>query len=348
MISDHQKPRSFSSRSLQIAFLLLAFAHVPFFVLQCQRLWSLEYYQFFPFAFLAFGWLFHTRHLRGAFRWDRFNTVLVAVDICLLTAGTLMNSPLSVYSGALLLCLAVCRSFADVDFERSLGYLFLLPLITLRPPLMYDEKVINWLQTITTKVGSRLLNHFEILHVREGNILAFPGKRFLVEEACSGVQSLFTVLFLAMLIVCGYRRRWMHSAFVVCAAFGFAGIMNILRVCVISIAWSQFRIDLSTGWQHDAMGYIALATAAFLVFSTDAFMEFFLAPVPDSRGAGISLLFRNPFIVRWNRMFRNRLRSTQPKPVATSINTSRVIDQVLLGFAVLISGSTLTLQWLAL
>ena len=38
------------------------------------------------------------------------------------------------------------------------------------------------------------------LHLRRGNIIELPDKQLLVEEACSGVQSLFTVLFLAVLI----------------------------------------------------------------------------------------------------------------------------------------------------
>lgn len=346
MVSDHHSPSTFSPLTLFLPCLLLAFAHLPFVVVQCQRLWALEYYQFFPFAFLAFGWLLHSRRQRGTFRWDWLNTLFVTLDICLLVAGAIINSPLAVYSGALLLCLAICRSSLDAEYERSLGYLFLMLLITLRPPLMYDEKIINWLQTVTTKVGSRLLNQFGYLHIREGNILTFPGKRFLVEEACSGVQSLFTVLFLATLIVCGYRRRMLHSVFVIGAAFGFAGLMNILRICTISIAWSQSRIDLSSGWQHDSLGYIALAAAAFLVFSTDAFMEFCLAPVPDSRGSGISLLFRNPFIFVWNRMFRNRTRSSEAAPATVSMST--IGGRLLLGFALVICVSTLTLQWLVM
>ncbi len=334
------------SKLTDLSLSVLAVAHVPFVLVQWARLWSLEYYQFFPFAFLAFGWLFHSRRLRGVFHWDWMNTVLVGMDVVLVIAGSLINSPSAVYVGALLLCLAICRSAADAEFDRSLGYLFLLPLITFRPPLMYDEKIINWLQAITTKVGSRLLNHFGFLHIRDGNILTFPGKRFLVEEACSGVQSLFTVLFLATLIVCGYRRRLLHSVFVIAAAFGFAGIMNVLRICTISIAWSQSRIDLSSGWQHDTLGYIALAAAAFLVLSTDAFMEFCLEPVPDSRGIGLSQLFRNPFIYVWNRLFRNRLRSGTTEPLASSINPSA--GRIFLGFALLICVSTIALQWMAL
>ncbi len=311
------------SRRTSIALLLLGLAHLPLVLLQCRRLWTLEYYQFFPFAFVIFGWLFYTRRLRGFWKWDAVSSVLVGLDLGLLAAGTLLNSPWIVYVGALLLCFTVCRSCLDAEYQTSLGYLILLPLITLRLPLAYDVKIISWLQEITTRVGSLLLNYFGFLHIREGNVLEFPGKRFLVEEACSGVQSLFTVLFLASLIVCGYRRRWLHAGLVLISAIGFAGLMNVFRICAISVAWAQFGRDLSTGWQHDLVGYLALASAAFLVFSADAFMDVMFDAVPDVRGGGVSLLFRNPLIVFWNRVFRLRTRKDRPELSHSTGNLAR-------------------------
>jgi len=282
---------------------LIAIAHLPFACLLYIRLWSLEHYQFFPFAFGAFAWLFLTRRVKGSFRWDEFSTTMLVVDVVFLAAGIYLTSPWLVCVGAFFLCLAICRSFTDSESDRSLAYLALLPLLTIRPPLQWDLDVIHWLQTKTTQVASQLLNHFGFLHLREGNILEFSGKRFLVEEACSGVQSLFTLLFLASLIVCGYRRTWLHSGLVLLSAGGLAGLLNVIRVASISMAWFSYEVDLSTGWQHDTIGYVALVVAALLVFSTDALMNFLLSPVPDFPRAGVASRFYNPFTAIWNWLF---------------------------------------------
>ena len=310
---DHTVNPTRRSQAAFIAVLILAAAHLPFLYVQCKTLWSLEHYQFFPFAFAVFGWLFYTRRVQGVVFWDAFSSLLLVADVGLLVGGSVMNSPLAVYSGAVLLCFVISRASADAEYDRSLAYLGLLPLITVRPPLAMDTNIINWLQAVTTKVGSLLLNHFGYLHVREGNILEFPGKRFLVQEACSGVQSLFAVLFLASLIVCGYRRRFLHSVLVLFCGAGFAGLMNVLRICTISIAWDVYGMDLSTGWQHDMLGYIALMSAAFLVFSADAFLDLVFYPVPGTVGGGVSLLYRNPLIVFWNRVFGVRKRKSLPE-----------------------------------
>ena len=329
-----------------IVVLLLAAAHLPFVFVQCRTLWSLEHYQFFPFSFVVFGWLFQSRRVGGVYCWDAICSLLIVADVILLTTGSLNNSPLTVYTGALLLCLAVCRASADSGANRSLSYLCLLPLITLRPPFAYDSQVINWLQTVTTRVGSRLLNEFGFLHVREGNILEFPGKRFLVQEACSGVQSLFAVLFLASLIVCGYRRRFLHAALVLLSAVGFAGLMNVLRICAISVAWDAYGKDLSTGWQHDVLGYIALVSAAFLVFSADAFMNIVFYPVPDTPGSGVTLLYRNPLIVFWNRVFRVKQRSSMPKSTLRSLGIGWQTTAIIMSLAFSISSVVFQLRWI--
>lgn len=317
-MSSGSDPEITLSRPLLLSVVFAAAAHLPFVFIEFRRLWSREYYQFFPFAFVMFGYLLQSRTIRWAFRWDHLNSGLLALDVCLLIGGIVMNSPYLVYIGALVLCMVASRSCLDRQYNTSLGYLILLLLIVLRPPLNYDVQVINWLQTVTTKVSSRLLDFMGYMHVREGNILEYPGKRFMVEEACSGVQSLFTVLFLSILIICLNRRRWLHAMLVLLSAAFFAGLMNVARICAIFIAWAESGFDLTEGWQHSGLGYVALGVAAFLVYCADAFWGIVFSAVPDTRGTGVSQIFRNPLIRFWNKRLHVSARTDKP---AESVST---------------------------
>ena len=313
-----------SAQSLRLSLLalgLLLLAHLPLAVVHHMRLWEREHYQFFPFAFGAFGWLLYTRRQPGGFIWDHLNSVLVLLDLMCLTAAFSLAtpSPLLVVAGMMLLLLAIARSFPDSEVRTSLGYLILLPVITFRPPWNYDLTAIQWLQRVTTSVASELLNFCGFLHLRTGNVLEFPGKRFMVEEACSGVQSLFTLLFLAALIVCGYRRRWLHSLIVLSTAAGLAGVMNVLRVCAVAIAWDTTELDLSSGWQHDLLGYAALVIAGLLVLSADACCAFFLSSVPDLTAGSVTTDYLNPHVRLWNWMFTRRRRKEDEKPLIKSL-----------------------------
>lgn len=288
---------------------LLGAAHFPYVLKQFQTLWSLDYYQFFPFAFLVFALMLKGRRTPGVIKLDRWTAVLAVADIGMLLWGSLMVSPWSVYVAFVIYCFMVARSCLDSEFDTNLGYLALLLAITIRPPLAKDVQLIAGLQSLTTKVGSRILEFFGYLHFRDGNVLEFPGKRFMVEEACSGVQSLFAVMFLGCLIICGYRRTRLHAVLVLISAAGFAGFMNVVRICAISVAWADFDYDLSTGWQHDTLGYVTLGLAGFLVLSADTFFGIFFGPVPDTRGTGVSQVFRNPLIMLWNRCFQLKKRA---------------------------------------
>ncbi|MEZ6061597.1 MAG: exosortase/archaeosortase family protein [Planctomycetaceae bacterium] len=282
---------------------LLAVAHLPYLYAYYTELWSKSHYQFFPFALAGFAWLAISRADGPAGRHRIIRYLLINLDVCLIAAAVLLQSPWFMAAGAILLAFAVCVTTRDRDFNISLGYLILLPLLTLRPPLNYDIRLIQWLQKATTVVASKLLHHFQYLHLREGNVLSMPGKRLLVEDACSGVQSLFTVLFLAAVILCINRRKPMHSLIILGSGAMFAGVMNVLRVTSIAVAWQDYQFDLSGGWQHDLIGYAALLVAAGLVYSGDAFLSFFTDPVPDLGASGLSAMFVNPFTRMWNRVF---------------------------------------------
>jgi len=290
----------------RIPLLLLLAAHVPYLLTYWISLWSQSHYQFFPFALAAFVWLFFSRRNGNVPRWSVASLVLFGMDVLCLGIGVWLNSPWLVAVGMIAWLLAWSLNFADETDRRSLGYLVLLPLMTIRLPLNMDQNAIHWLQRMTTTVASQFLNQLKMLHVREGNIIEFPGKSFLIAEACSGVQSLFTILFLASLVICLRRRSFVHGILLLCSGFAFAGLMNIARVMTIAVAWQTSALDLSTGLVHEVLGYCCLAIAAALLMSADACLGFFLDCVPDRRRLGATVLFRNPLVVFWNLLFGHR------------------------------------------
>jgi exosortase len=293
-----------SSRLRQAAewsLLLLAAAHVPLVVAYYVTLWNREHYQFFPFALIACGVLAYLRRdPEAGWRWSWLSRALVALDATLLLVASLVNSPWAAAVAAALLTLAVLMAARDREANRSLAYLAILPWLTLKLPLGYDLTVIQWLQTATTRLASRVLLDLSYLHVRQGNVLQFPTKTFLVEEACSGVQSLFTLLFLAALLCCWKRRGLVHMVALFVAAFAVAGIMNLLRVLAVAMLWESVQIDFSTGWPHELLGHAVLLVATGLLWSADAFFFLLDAPV-SSKGRLPSYVAAK--VAWWNRIF---------------------------------------------
>ena len=260
---------------------------------------------------------------------------LALVDLACLAAQFYSYSPWLAVVGLTCTLTAWCYANRDTGYDRRLTYLALLAVIVLRLPLNYDEQVIHGLQRLTTTVASKILHRFGLLHFREGNVLQFPGKRFMVEEACSGVQSLFTILFIAALVVCLKRRSFIHGTLLLASGVVIAGIMNTMRVVTITVAWDRYAYDLSAGFAHDLVGYCCLAVAAIMLMSADAFLGFLSDPVPDTQTPGPVGMFLNPLTFLWNRIvavipdeLAERKAATAAQPRATSAAATRLHKNV--------------------
>jgi len=310
--------------------LLLLAAHLPFAVLHYVGTWKLEHYQFFPFALGMFAWLFHTRRDPSLERWGWFSLALIGVDLMLLVASVWLSSPWLAVAGLLAVLTAWCRASRERGYGGSLLCLSLLLVLTLRLPNDLDTQLIQWLQGRTTSLASGICHRIGLVHFSDGNILTVPGKQFLIAEACSGVKSLFTIMFIAALVIAMKRRSLLHGLTLVLLGMGTAGLMNTVRVLSVIMVWEQYQFDLSTGWIHDALGYVTLGIAALMLMSADAGLDLLTAWIPDIRRPGAMAIYANPFIRCWNWY----VATSMPDPESDRIPARPLATRALKVFAV--------------
>lgn len=310
--------------------LLLLAAHLPFAVLHYVGTWKLEHYQFFPFALGMFAWLFHTRRDPSLERWGWFSLALIGVDLMLLVASVWLSSPWLAVAGLLAVLTAWCRASRERGYGGSLLCLSLLLVLTLRLPNDLDTQLIQWLQGRTTSLASGICHRIGLVHFSDGNILTVPGKQFLIAEACSGVKSLFTIMFIAALVIAMKRRSVLHGLTLVLLGMGTAGLMNTVRVLSVIMVWEQYQFDLSTGWIHDALGYVTLGIAALMLMSADAGLDLLTAWIPDIRRPGAMAIYANPFIRCWNWY----VATSMPDPESDRIPARPLATRALKVFAV--------------
>jgi len=177
-----------------------------------------------------------------------------------------------------------------------LSYLSLLLVMLIRLPLNLDLTLATWLQSITSRASSFLLDAFGVTHYLRGNVVELPGGTLFVEEACSGVQSLFTVLFLVCLWIVWQRRVVVATPAYVMAGVIWALIMNIVRITSISLAQEWHGTDLSEGTAHEILGWICLSGAVLMMLSTDRLLQVIFYPVPPDESGHLG----NPVSRLWN------------------------------------------------
>ena len=122
-------------------------------------------------------------------------------------------------------------------------------------------------------------------HYMPGTVIEVPGKEgYGIEEACSGVLSFFTLLFIAVVFIVWNRRPWFRSILLIVAALFWAVFMNTVRIFLIPIADFDFDLDLAHGIPHAILGWTTLAIGILLLLSTDQFLMFLFGPVEKSSG----------------------------------------------------------------
>jgi exosortase len=150
-------------------------------------------------------------------------------------------------------------------YGTRMAYALIYPLCTLLlmiapPGFIYDRLTLS-LQLLASRLGETFLEALGYSVMREGNILELVGTKLSVEEACSGIRSLFSILFMCTLYNFFFVRGNLTKALILVMAIPIAILGNAGRILATGIA-SQYNRDLIQGVSHEAFGYISVVVAA--------------------------------------------------------------------------------------
>jgi exosortase len=155
-----------------------------------------------------------------------------------------------------------------------------LILITIPLPLNQDQNLIGRLQQISSVGCSAALDTLAVPHLREGNTITLKAKRLFVDEACSGVGSLYSLLATALfLLVFNQRSLWV-GLLTLLTVPAFAVLGNFLRLLAIALGLEWYGFDWSFGAPHERLGFVTFGIAALCLWSAEWMIGSALAPIP--------------------------------------------------------------------
>ncbi len=137
--------------------------------------------------------------------------------------------------------------------------LFLFPI----PAILYARITLP-LQLFASGVAETVLSSAGIPVLRDGNVLELASQRLSVVEACSGIRSLLSLGFLAL--VYGYffdRRPWMRWL-LLASTIPIAIAANAIRVALTGLI-GEYRTDLAQGFLHVLQGWVLFMVALLLL-----------------------------------------------------------------------------------
>ena len=148
-----------------------------------------------------------------------------------------------------------------VRMVRALAYPLCTLILMVAPPTFLYERLTLDLQLLATRIGERSLEALGYPVLREGNVLELVGIKLSVEEACSGIRSLFSIWFLCVVYGYFFVTGRILRMLIVLSAVPIAVIGNAGRIVVTGVA-SQYDRALVAGTAHEAFGYVSVAISA--------------------------------------------------------------------------------------
>lgn len=236
------------------------------------------HHEFYPI--LAFGMIFLIRH-RLSMLEDPTATpgkpviagLLAAISLPCLFVGYVMPQALLMCIGTVVAFSMVLYSLGGWRLWRHVAPVFTLLALITPPPGQLDSLLTLKLQQLSVMIASRVLDMFKIFHVVNTNTLEVDGQRFLVEEACSGIQSLFSILAFALFYAIWNERGFLRAMLLLAGALAFDLSLNVLRICLGVIAKITGDINLLDGWPHEILGIVVFVMGLGLTLSWDVVLD---------------------------------------------------------------------------
>jgi exosortase/archaeosortase family protein len=155
----------------------------------------------------------------------------------------------------------------------------LLPWLALPLPLNRDQQLVSFLQRLSSRLSSFMLDWVGVIHLMDGNTLLLGEKQFFVDEACSGIISVMSIIACAVIYGVWRNRPPLHLVVLAAAGVGWATLMNVARISVIALVYQWYGVDWSKGTPHEILGLVIFLLTFLALVSTDYVLLVLLTPI---------------------------------------------------------------------
>lgn len=132
------------------------------------------------------------------------------------------------------------------------------------------------LKMAASEMSTSLVNLFGVPALRKGSdVFLENGKHLTVEDVCSGLRSLMSLLAFATLFTYACRLRGYKRLLLFLSAVPIAILANVVRITVLILVADLGDVRLATpgGWVHDSMGFLVFVVAFCIMFLEEELLD---------------------------------------------------------------------------
>lgn len=162
---------------------------------------------------------------------------------------------------------------------RALWFPLLFALFLIPFPNVFVDAVTGPLKQAVSAASERILHAAGYPIGRTGVVLTVGPYQLLVADACSGLNSMFSLSALGLLyLYLMQRKSVIHNAVVVASILPIAFAANIIRVILLILITYHFGDEAGQSFLHGAAGMALVMAALVLMLAVDGFLATLIRP----------------------------------------------------------------------
>ena len=155
---------------------------------------------------------------------------------------------------------------------------FLYLAFAIPPPGSVLADFTSPLKQLVSMAATDWLHAFGVPVARQGVTIFVAQYQLLVEDACSGMNSIVGLVAVSLLYIYLMRgSNWVYSVVLVAFVIPIAVIANIFRIMVLILLTYFFGNEVAQGILHFTAGMLLFATALACVFALDRLIHYLFA-----------------------------------------------------------------------
>lgn len=133
------------------------------------------------------------------------------------------------------------------------------------------DQITSPLKEFISAVVTHALHGFGVPIAREGVTLMVAQYQLLVEDACSGMNSLIGLTAVSLFYIhLMHGASWRYSLFLAAFVIPIAIVANAIRVATLVLLTYGFGDDVGQGFMHEGTGVFLFTLALLLIFALDS------------------------------------------------------------------------------
>lgn len=214
-----------------------------------------------PFVVIFLVYLERERLKRVSVSPSRWGVVCVCAGTVLLVLGSLSGLDFLRQLSIVFLAAGIVAGFWGTSMLSVLRFPLLYSLFMIPLPYIVYNALAFPLQMLAARGAAQILNHLDVPVFREGNIIHLPHISLGVVQACSGIQSLVSLLAISVLLAKILNLHGAIAWFFALSAIPVAVVSNMSRIAMTGLLGSFLDPALAEGFFHLFSGWMVFMFA---------------------------------------------------------------------------------------